>query len=194
MSEFYLYALWIGHGTPPRSVHRGNHYEVHAVAVEEGKTEEDTVHDYVWEIQKERAEGYARFFNAPNTEDYDCEEDYDIDYEEAWGEFAESFISWNAVKFDLSNAEHRALPGAQKYLSRSFLLEMEMEQVHARLDREIKKVYELQAVITEATAKKNSVLHEMSALQAKLSALIEELKRENETNQTKTITDGYLGY
>jgi hypothetical protein len=103
--EIYLYVILLEHriyNTP--EVHRATHWKVHAIPVEKGKSEGETVEDYIWELRCELADSYG----FPHTEE---DEEWDFIYPG----FVESNSDARFVKYDPSNIKHVMCPGALSY-------------------------------------------------------------------------------
>lgn len=120
MKEHYLYAIVVENRIwGELSVCAGNHYEIHAIQAEAGKSEEDTVQKYIWELQCECADSYGQpeRYECENcgepAEDCECGATYCE--EEDYSEFVENNSCYRAEKYDPSNIDHVLCPGAEEY-------------------------------------------------------------------------------
>lgn len=173
MKEYYLYAIVVEKliwGELP--VHKGNHYEIHAIPSELGKSEEYTVAEYIWELRCHEAEGYGCPKSVcsnciEESGDCDCEEpDF---YEEDYGEFVERHSSFRAVKYDPANIDHVCCPGAEKYRDITLKLEMEhkekVERIKGELLREFNKAEQLKLQLKVAEDRVSRLNKELAALE-----------------------------
>jgi len=173
MKEYYLYAIVVEKliwGELP--VHKGNHYEIHAIPVELGEPEEDVVNGYIWGLRCEEAERYGcpKSFCANCAEesgDCDCEEpDF---YEEDYSEFVERLSSFHAVKYDPTNIDHVCCPGAEKYRDIALKLEIEhkenVERIKCELLREFNKAEQLRLQLKVAEDRISRLNKELAALE-----------------------------
>lgn len=177
MSKSYLYAIWVGEGKAPSSVSRGNHYEVHEINCVKGESEEDTVCAYVWELRKDFAEGYDRFFDAPEREDH-TDEEYEEEYDTAWYEFVEEFANARAVVFDPKNKDHAMLHGAKAHVDANTRYKAEHDAATARISSLQFRIQKLNDHIASLTKERHAMQVEFFELQ-KTTLALENLMKED---------------